>query len=65
MTEGPDVAEFWRRKTYTAIWKDLKKAIERCHKDGTMKLKVAANPEEYIIYDPHSEFIETIVSTCH
>jgi 5'-nucleotidase len=40
-------------KTYTDLWKDLRKAIDRCHKDGVIKDAVARDPAKYIEYDPN------------
>ncbi len=30
----------------------MKKCIDRCHKDGVIKLEVEKNPDKYITYDP-------------
>lgn len=40
-------------KTYEQLWEDLRKCVDRCHKDGVIKLTVAQAPEKYIIYDPN------------
>lgn len=41
------------KKSYSNIWYDLRKCIDRCHKDGVIKLTVAKNPAKYIYYDPN------------
>ena len=38
-------------KTYEKIWSDLRRCVDRCHKDGAIKLQVAKDPKKYIIYD--------------
>jgi HAD superfamily 5'-nucleotidase-like hydrolase len=40
-------------KSYSELWKDIRKAVDRCHKDGAIKLEVAKNPSKYIEYDPN------------
>lgn len=41
-------------KSYEQIWSDMRKCVDRCHKDGAIKLTVAEDPEKYIIYDPNT-----------
>lgn len=49
---SPRVIQFIK-KSYSNIWHDLRKCIDRCHKDGVIKLTVAKNPAKYIYYDPN------------
>jgi len=39
-------------KTYSQLYKDLRTAVDMCHRDGSLKKAVAANPEQYIHHDP-------------
>lgn len=39
--------------TYEKIWSDMRKCVDRCHKDGVIKVTVAQNPMKYITYDPN------------
>lgn len=41
------------KKSYKTIWSELRQAVDRCHKDGCIKLAVAQNPSKYIEYDPN------------
>ena len=34
-------------KGYEAIWNDMRKCVDRCHKDGVIKDEVARNPQKY------------------
>eukprot|EP01038_Epipyxis_sp_PR26KG_P012807 gene12807-17168_t len=45
--------QFFSSKSYLELWNDLRKCVDRCHKDGVIKLKVAENPSKYIIFDPN------------
>lgn len=38
---------------YAQIYRDVRAAVDLCHRDGTLKLAVASNPGEYIHEDPH------------
>jgi hypothetical protein len=38
-------------KSYSELWQDLRRCVERCHHDGTIKLKVAEDPAKYIVHD--------------
>ena len=40
-------------KTYDQIYSDMRTCVDRCHKDGVIKLQVAKCPEKYITYDPN------------
>lgn len=40
-------------KSYEELHNDMRRCIDRCHKDGVIKLKVAEDPSKYIIYDPN------------
>ncbi|KAL6757409.1 purine 5'-nucleotidase [Haematococcus lacustris] len=39
-------------KTYAQLYKDLRTAVDMCHRDGSLKKAVAQNPEKYIWKDP-------------
>ncbi|KAL4448376.1 hypothetical protein ABPG75_005595 [Micractinium tetrahymenae] len=39
-------------KTYADIYRDVRGAVDLCHRDGSIKREVAANPEKYIHDDP-------------
>lgn len=56
--ESADATEraFWMKKSYPQLWADLRKCVDRCHKDGVIKLTVAEDPGRYIHYDPNSKF---------
>jgi hypothetical protein len=43
-------------KSYLQLWSDMRRCVDRCHKDGVIKSKVAEAPEKYITYDPNSTF---------
>lgn len=53
MSEDPNAAtaNFWAGKSYGNLWSDMRKCVDRCHKDGVIKLKVAEDPQKYIIQD--------------
>ncbi|MBM3382608.1 MAG: HAD-IG family 5'-nucleotidase [Betaproteobacteria bacterium] len=40
------------RKTPLEIYRDVRHSIDLCHRDGSIKLKVAKNPGKYIKRDP-------------
>jgi len=44
---------FLAAKSYEQIWNDMRKCVDRCHKDGVIKSTVAQCPEKYITYDPN------------
>lgn len=44
-------------KSYSQVWNDMRKCIDRCHKDGVIKDIVAQNPSKYITYDRHCKCI--------
>lgn len=37
----------FRHKSYKEIYYDVRKAVDLCHRDGTLKEKVAKEPERY------------------
>lgn len=45
----PDLIE----KPYEQIYRDVRRAVDLCHRDGTIKQRVAQEPAKYIEYDPH------------
>ncbi|GLC48217.1 hypothetical protein PLESTB_000071700 [Pleodorina starrii] len=42
-----------RRKSYKDLYRDLRTAVDMCHRDGSLKRAVAANPEQFIHRDEH------------
>jgi len=40
-------------KSYNDLWLDMRKCVDRCHKDGVIKDTVALDPKKYITYDPN------------
>jgi HAD superfamily 5'-nucleotidase-like hydrolase len=40
-------------KPYEQIYRDVRRAVDLCHRDGTIKRRVAEEPAKYIEYDPH------------
>ncbi|KAK4537407.1 hypothetical protein CDCA_CDCA12G3432 [Cyanidium caldarium] len=40
-------------KPYDAIYRDVRRAVDLCHRDGYIKSRVADNPGLFIDYDPH------------
>ena len=40
-------------KSYEGIFKDVRKSVDLCHRDGVIKDEVAKNPSKYIIPDPN------------
>lgn len=41
------------RKSYTELYKDLRTAVDMCHRDGSLKRAVANNPDKFIHRDEH------------
>lgn len=35
-------------QAYQLLWRDVRSAVDLCHRDGTLKREVAANPSKYI-----------------
>ncbi|KXZ54522.1 hypothetical protein GPECTOR_4g587 [Gonium pectorale] len=48
-----DRHEVLRRKSYKDLYRDLRTAVDMCHRDGSLKRAVAANPERFIHRDEH------------
>lgn len=48
---------FLESRSYEKLWSDMRRCVDRCHKDGVIKKTVALNPEKYISYDPNSKCI--------
>ena len=48
-------SSFMAGKTYEMLWNEMRKCVDRCHKDGVIKRTVAEAPEKYITYDPNSK----------
>ncbi|KAI7837934.1 hypothetical protein COHA_008240 [Chlorella ohadii] len=44
--------ELLQRKSFADIYRDVRGAVDLCHRDGSIKREVAANPELYIHDDP-------------
>lgn len=40
------------RKSYDKLYKDIRRSVDLCHKDGVIKETVARNPSQYILPDP-------------
>jgi HAD superfamily 5'-nucleotidase-like hydrolase len=38
---------------YSALYRDVRAAVDLCHRDGSLKREVAADPARYIHADPH------------
>ena len=38
-------------KSYIDIWQDLRRCLDRCHRDGAIKHIVAKDPAKYIVHD--------------
>lgn len=38
-------------KSYAELWTDMRRCLDRCHRDGVIKLTVAQDPAKYIVYD--------------
>eukprot|EP00775_Hariotina_reticulata_P000930 gene930-1256_t len=38
---------------YAGVYRDVRAAVDLCHRDGSLKRDVAANPSKYIHDDPH------------
>jgi hypothetical protein len=47
---------FYADKSYEKLYYDMRKCLDRCHRDGVIKLQVAKNPGEYIIHDPDCKY---------
>ena len=54
-------SSFLQDKSYEKLWTDMRRCVDRCHKDGVIKKTVALNPEKYITYDPNSKSIIIII----
>lgn len=48
---------FYADKSYEKLYSDMRKCLDRCHRDGVIKLQVAKNPGEYIIHDPNRKYL--------
>ncbi|GIL92324.1 hypothetical protein Vretifemale_19840 [Volvox reticuliferus] len=48
-----DRHDILRRKSYKDLYRDLRTAVDMCHRDGSLKRAVAANPEKFIHRDEH------------
>lgn len=46
-----DENEFLDFKTYEEMYRDVRAAVDLCHRDGVIKDEVALNPEKYIVLD--------------
>jgi len=49
--------EVLAKKSYKDLWVDMRKAVDRCHKDGVIKDTVALDPSKYITYDEHCKWM--------
>jgi HAD superfamily 5'-nucleotidase-like hydrolase len=50
---GADEHDYFLSRTYEELWTDMRSCVDRCHKDGVIKLAVAENPSKYIVDDPN------------
>ncbi|GLI63513.1 hypothetical protein VaNZ11_006498 [Volvox africanus] len=48
-----DRHDILRRKSCKDLYRDLRTAVDMCHRDGSLKRAVAANPEKFIHRDEH------------
>ncbi len=53
LVDFKDKSEKLNHKTYYDIYIDVRKSIDLCHRDGSIKNKVSENPEKYINRDPN------------
>jgi len=44
--------EFMDSKTYRELFRDVRYAVDLCHRDGVIKDEVAKEPDKYIVPDP-------------
>ena len=49
-------ARIMQAKTYAELWLDMRRCIDRCHRDGVIKLTVAEDPAKYIVYDEKCKY---------
>ncbi len=43
----------FNNKSYEQLYKDIRAAVDLCHRDGVIKDSVMQDPAKHIIYDPH------------
>ena len=48
--KSPD-NELLESKSFEDLYKDVRHAVDLCHKDGVIKNEVMKNPSKYILYD--------------
>lgn len=53
MVDHKEQNEGLKNKAFQEIFYDIRQAMDRSHRDGSIKFKVSQNPQDYIIYDPH------------
>lgn len=41
-----------RRRNYTKVYNDVRECIDRAHADGTIKRRILADPERFLVKDP-------------
>ncbi|KAF5835375.1 purine 5'-nucleotidase [Dunaliella salina] len=46
------VGKALQEKSYHQLYKDLRSAVDMCHRDGSLKKSVAADPARFIHHDP-------------
>uniref|UniRef100_A0A7S3VHX6 5'-nucleotidase n=1 Tax=Dunaliella tertiolecta TaxID=3047 RepID=A0A7S3VHX6_DUNTE len=46
------VGKALHEKSYHQLYKDLRSAVDMCHRDGSLKKSVAADPAKFIHHDP-------------
>eukprot|EP00752_Nemacystus_decipiens_P006623 g5954.t1 len=47
-----DGNEFLESKSYEQLFRDVRKCVDLCHRDGVIKDRVEEDPERYIVPDP-------------
>ncbi|KAB8029219.1 HAD-IG family 5'-nucleotidase [Fluviispira multicolorata] len=53
LVEYKDKSSKLQNKTFQEFYNDVRKCIDLCHRDGSIKHRVAENPEKYITLDQH------------
>jgi hypothetical protein len=51
-------------KKYNDLYTDMRRCVDRCHKDGVIKLTVAEDPEKYIVYDENCKCVCVCECVC-
>lgn len=43
--------KFLQTKSYAELYRDVRRSVDLCHRDGAIKNEVAKHPEKYIVLD--------------